>query len=557
VMMHRTSAALAIGLVAWTTVPRAEIIGDKDWRQPPDTLGMTWSQVDSVCGTGVCSGGTGALSTLNGWRWATEVEVQALFESLIDPEVINFPNPVGPNVDQFLIYEQVNSAAIDAAIGPSLLSPTQSMDTYERISAWARGNPMPGTNGRYAGGMINGFEPTGIDSATILFSSMTNLTVPRGAWLYRPLAEVPLPGPLVIPDLNADGVAEIGVVREQPIRAEIRSGSNGALLNTVEFLDPSVTLIAAEVLPDSDGNGVAEIAVLGSRNADGRGVVEMRNASGSPAPRQVWFATNQRPVGLAVVGADADGNGIAEIAVLSTRRSDGRGLVEVKNAYGATSPVSIWAGAGLTPRDLEIVPDADANGVPEVAILASRDSDGRIVVEIKNAAGATNPNSVWFMAGNTATDLAVVPDSDGNGIAEVAVLSTRNSDGRVVVEVKNAAGATNASALWTVAGQAALAVDAIADADGNGVPEIAVMTKRNSDGRVVVEVKNARGAANAAALWYPAGFAGRGLAVLPDVDGNGTVEAGALLMRNTDNRILVQSRNASGAQLARDFWFSP
>jgi hypothetical protein len=271
----------------------------------------------------------------------------------------------------------------------------------------------------------------------------------------------------------------------------------------------------------------------------------------------VWFAANQRPVGLAVVGADADGNGIAEIAVLSTRRSDGRGLIEVKNAYGATSPVSIWGGAGLTPRDLEIVPDADANGVPEVAILASRDSDGRIVVEIKNAAGATNPNSVWFMAGNTAADLAVVPDSDGNGIAEVAVLSTRNSDGRVVVEVKNAAGATNASALWTVAGQAALAVDAVADADGNGVPEIAVMTKRNSDGRVVVEVKNARGAANAVALWYPAGFAGRGLAILPDVDGNGTVEAGALLMRNTDSRILVQSRNASGAQLARDFWFTP
>ena len=209
------------------------------------------------------------------------------------------------------------------------------------------------------------------------------------------------------------------------------------------------------------------------------------------------------------------------------------------------------------PRDLEIVEDADQNGVPEVAVLSSRNGDGRIVVEIKNAAGPTNPNSVWFMAGNTAIDLAVMPDKDGNTVPEVAVLSARSSDRRIVVEAKNAAGATNPTATWFAAGHTGLAVQPVADADGNGVPELAVLSRRDSDGRVLVEVKNAAGATNPNSLWYPVGTTPLALEILPDIDGSGAQEAGALLVRDSDGRILVERRNASGAQLPRDYWFSP
>jgi hypothetical protein len=364
-------------------------------------------------------------------------------------------------------------------------------------------------------------------------------------------------GPLVVPDANTDGVKDIAVVRADPIRTEIRSGASGSLLGTIEFLDPGMIAVDARALPDSDGNGVAEIAVLAVRRSDGRGVVEMRNVTGAQAMRQVWFAAGHRPVALAVIEGDADGNGVAELAVLSTRNSDGRGLVEVKNVYGATNPAAIWMGAGLTPKDLEVVDDADQNGVPEVAVLSSRNSDGRVVVEVKNAAGPTNPNSVWFMAGHTPIDLAVVPDKDGNSIPEVAVLSSRDSDGRVVVEVKNADGATGPSSVWFMAGQTALAVKSVGDADANGVPDIAVLSSRASDGRVLVEVKNAAGATNGRALWYPAGYAARDVAILPDLDGNGVAEAGVLLLRDSDGRIVVQRRNTAGTQAPVDYWFSP
>jgi len=231
--------------------------------------------------------------------------------------------------------------------------------------------------------------------------------------------------------------------------------------------------------------------------------------------------------------------------------------VEVKNAYGPTGPTSIWMGSGLTPSDIEIVEDADGNGVPEVAVLSTRNSDGRIVVDVKNAFGATNPTSVWFMAGNTAIDLAVVGDKDANSVPELAVLSSRNSDGRNVVEIKNAAGATASTAAWFMAGHTALAVEGLEDADGNSVPEVAVLSERDGDGRVVVEVKNAAGATNPRQLWYPAGFAALDLAVLSDVDSNGIDEAAVLLIRNSDGRIVVQRRNAAGTQAPVDYWFSP
>jgi hypothetical protein len=363
-------------------------------------------------------------------------------------------------------------------------------------------------------------------------------------------------GVVVLPDLNQNSFGEVALLRGVGV-LEIRDGGTGALVQSRSVVSAGFWPVAMRSIPDSDGNGVPELAVLATRQSDGRAVVEIVNLTGAPALRQVWLAANHTPLGLAVMSHDADNNGVVEIAVLSRRDSDGRGLVEVKNAYGATNPVSIWVGAGLTPIDLAIAPDADGNGVPEIAVLSKRDSDGRIVVEVKNATGATNPNALWFMAGNTAIDVAVVADKDGNGVAEVAVLSRRDRDGRLVVEAKNASGATNPSAVWFAAGHTGLSLEALGDADGNTVSEVAVLSSRDSDGRLLVEVKNAAGATNPRSLWYPPGFTAHDLVILDDVDGNGVEEAGVLMTRDSDGRIVVESSNAAGSQAPRDYWFSP
>jgi hypothetical protein len=360
-----------------------------------------------------------------------------------------------------------------------------------------------------------------------------------------------------LPDVSGDGVSDVAVFRGTSRTVEVRSGASGALVRNVTFLDGNFRPVTGVVLPDTDGNGVPEIAVLARRSSDRRSVVEIRNASGAQAVRQIWFEADRRPVDLAVISGDADNNGSPELAVLSQRNSDGRGVVEVRNTFGSPNPISIWLGAGFIPQDLEVVGDADGNGVPEVAALSARSSDGRVVVEVKNASATPGGSTVWFSSGNAAVDLAVTGDSDGNSVPELAVLMQRRSDARGVVEVKNASGPTNTRQLWMAAGSYGLAVENAGDADGNSVADVAVLAARTSDGRALVEVKNTSGPVNTNTLWYPAGLAPAGLAVLEDLDANGVNEAAALLIRTSDGRLLVQRRNASGPQSPLDYWFSP
>jgi hypothetical protein len=371
---------------------------------------------------------------------------------------------------------------------------------------------------------------------------------------------IPAPGRqslVTIPDRSGNSIAEVAVLRDNSRIVEIREGQSGALLRNLDFLSAGYTPYTIASVPDSDGDGAAELALLASRDSDGRMVVELRNVSGTESPRSIWFAANHEPVALAVVADDADANGIAELAVLSARNSDGRGLVEVKNVFGPTNTNAIWAGAGLTPSDVEVIADKDANSVPEIAILSTRNSDGRIVVEIKNASGATQPNAVWFAPGHTAIDLVAVDDKDNNGIPEVAVLSSRDSDGRNVVEIKNASGVTASSAVWFQAGMTATAVKQVDDADNNGIPEVAVLAERDSDGRILVEVKNASGATNPNPIWFASGYDARGLATIADTDGNSVDETLVLMIRDSDGRILVQGRNAAGSPTPKDYWFLP
>jgi hypothetical protein len=359
---------------------------------------------------------------------------------------------------------------------------------------------------------------------------------------------------LALPDMNGDGHGEVGLLSGDTGLLVIQDGNAGTLLRSMPFfVDGGYTLVDAAVLADADGdaNGAAEIAVLGKRDSDNRPVVEIRNVAGPKQGRRIFFARNVVPMQLKVIDEL-----MPRLAVLSVRNKDGSGLVEVKNAFGPEDAQAIVQGGGLTPIDLEIVPDADGNTVPEVAVLSSRVSDGLVVVELRNAYGDANRKNVRFGTGITALDMTVVGDKDNNGVPDIAVLSQRDSDGRYQVESRNGAGGAGARALLLPAGQTPMSIEALADADNNGVPEFAVLATRDSDGAIQVEIKNAAGTPNSNRISYSSGFTPLSLSILTDVDNDGTQEAGVLMFRGSDGRILLQGRNGAGASPPVNFWFS-
>ena len=115
------------------------------------------------------------------------------------------------------------------------------------------------------------------------------------------------------------GTGNIAVLRQSSILVEMRDPVGGAPLGTLSFLNDDYVPISAAALPDSDGNGISELAVLAERISDGRPVVEVQNISGPAEARRILFAASTNPIAMSVITGDADNNGIAEIAVLGTR----------------------------------------------------------------------------------------------------------------------------------------------------------------------------------------------------------------------------------------------
>jgi hypothetical protein len=105
----------------------------------------------------------------------------------------------------------------------------------------------------------------------------------------------------------------------------------------------------------------------------------------------------------------------------------------------------------------------------------------------------------------------------------------------------------NTNVVWFTPGLSASTLSAVDYADGESVPALAVLSTRDSDGRILMEVKNASGPWNPLLLWFPPGFAQRGAQTLDDLDGNGVQEVGVLM-----------SQNVSAVQPAPVvYWFTP
>jgi len=363
------------------------------------------------------------------------------------------------------------------------------------------------------------------------------------------------------PDINGNGVGEIVSIRsgsvDGAITGETRDGDTGALLRRSTFLTTDFRAFDALILPDQDGNGSPELAVLAIREGDGRIVAEIRNLSGAEMPRLVWFTAGFAPRRAAFL-PDADGDGNDEIALLMTRTADGRVVVEMRNAFGLSADRQVWFDAFTFALDLVVLEDGDGNGIRELAVLLARFVDNRGQVQIKNAIGAPLRRNVWVMPGARPLRIVAVGDADGNSVPDVAMISTRNADGRIVAEVKNSNGATLPRTIWFAGGNRFEAAIAAGNGDANAAPDLAVMSRR-ADGRILLEVVNAAGAIGRRSVFFSAGFdATSAVQLAGDLDSNAVPEVIAMLSRQSDSRKLIQRRNlSSGAAVTRQHWLTP
>jgi hypothetical protein len=196
-----------------------------------------------------------------------------------------------------------------------------------------------------------------------------------------------------------------------------------------------------------------------------------------------------------------------------------------------------------------------AGGEPALAVMARRRSDGQLRVQTRHALTGEIVGNYFLGLKWRALEMQTLGDLDGNGVDEVATLLRRNTDGVVVIQIRDAASGALVSRLNTIGGGInAWRIVQFRPLTYGGAPALATLATRRADERVQVRIQDAAtGALLNTVFFRPAPWELQAhFEVVPDFTGNGEPEL-AVPLRNADSLArVVQIRDAAGGQVIRN-----
>jgi len=339
-------------------------------------------------------------------------------------------------------------------------------------------------------------DDTGVVCWGQSYGATPSITPPRATKGARSF-----PRMLVLPDINADLVSDLAVVRRSPLRAEIRSGSTGSLMRAKLLFDGKPVPIDLTTLPDTDANGSPELAVLAWSN--GAFTAQIVNVgSGASAPRTVTFASTLKEYRGFTTAPDINGNGAPEL-VLMAKDDAGQTTVQLKDAATGATIASIPFGAVYDPVGIEVVEDQDGGGVPDLAMVGIN-STGSVRALIKDPLTKKLVASTGFDKAFPVSH-TVALDMDGDGHNEVLGVFGENTSGYARAQLKHLPDGAAVSKALFGRGFTAHELLTIPDQNGNGQPELVVLQSPGPKG-----IAHIRDAATGA-LVRQVGFVTRGM----------------------------------------------
>ena len=179
-----TMLAAVLGVIGGA---RAAVVADgREWAQPADYAGLTWSSIATVCpvGGGACAGWIGSRS-FDGWTWATVGEVGSLFhyfESSFPDNgsaSLSLPSPSSIETSFFVQFVPAYDTTIQRYVGGWSATASDASHAYKPF--------------------VNDLKnPASLDVYRTDAAPATNAYLPLdGAWLYRSPA-VPVPAALTL-----------------------------------------------------------------------------------------------------------------------------------------------------------------------------------------------------------------------------------------------------------------------------------------------------------------------------------------------------------------------
>ena len=345
-------------------------------------------------------------------------------------------------------------------------------------------------------------------------------------------------------DLNGNGSSEVGVAFPGSTRVHIRDGSTDALITDIDF-GADVAFDMA-VLPDLDASGDPEIAIL-QQQASGQVRVQTRDSVTGNVTKNLWYGQQYEPVSMDVV-ADYSGNGLPEIAVLGSEAGTDAVRVQIQDVSTGFLD-NVFLGTQSIAKGLVSVADTSGNGVPEMGILGVLKANDQVRMQMWDADTATFQSNVWFAKVYQPQATITMPDINTNGSDEIVAMGVDPATQNIRVQVRDSDTTATLYNIWLGAVNEAVDIALINDINSDGVADLAVLLK-TPDGTGRVRVQSGLNGNFIRNLFYSVVESPIGLAVMADYSGNGFEEL-AVLGENAGVRHVQILDTSSGSQVNR------
>lgn len=334
----------------------------------------------------------------------------------------------------------------------------------------------------------------------------------------------PNPMMAILDDLNGNGSPEIALlVADVVTRVDIRDGGTDMLINSINFgNDPAMAMLA---LGDLNDNGAGEIAVLGTR-PDGKVRVHIKDSLTGVTINNIFYGSIYAASGMAIL-PDTNANGAVELAVMGVD-ADGGVRVKARDVLTEVATSTIFFGADAAPLDVLTTPDVSGNGEPEILVHGRVTSNNMGRAQMKDSTSSLLVRVFFFGTVFQPMQLTVIGDVSGDGISDLAQLAQREDTGVSRIQVKGLDNGVTISRAFTPGFDIPIALLGIGDGDGNGFADVAQLVERPDRTAKIIVRDGASGdpVTNifaTAAIRNPVAFI-----LLPDMDGSGDPELAVL-----------------------------
>ena len=361
-----------------------------------------------------------------------------------------------------------------------------------------------------------------------------------------------------VPDVDGNGHYELVMQGVNPDNGKVLAqvwDAESAIRTTNVWYGPVFIPKAVGVLPDISGNAKPEIVMMGLNSLNAKVLGHTRDAFLNTYIRYTWFGSAFIPMGLRVMD-DISGNNKAEIIELGLHPDNNKGVAKVYDAFTGTLVKLVWYGPVFNTKGLVVLPDTNGNGKPDLVLLGLHPTNGKVLAHVRDSLTGAWIRYVWFGTDYHPLDLKCVGYVNNNWRPDLGLLGVDNTTGNTVVKVMDAyLKTTIRTTTFFSSGETPLAFEKLPDMDGNGKPELAVLAVDPSDGNVYVSVKDSFTGEAISTISYGSSREAFGLAWVPDINSNGYPELAVL---TSDGGLPhAELRDASTGALVKDITLGP